>query len=60
MTARISAASIRHFGLSMACWAIALAAFFEYWFVSFLAGVLVFGIGVGLWDWKGGDEHGVR
>lgn len=55
MAARISAASIRRFGFSMACWAIALTAFFEYWFVSFLAGVLVLGIGVGLGDWKGGD-----
>lgn len=55
MAYRISGASIRSFGLSMACWAIALAAFFEYWFVSFLAGVLAFGIGVGLGDWKGGD-----
>lgn len=55
MAARISGASIRRFGLSMAYWAIALAAFFDTWFVSFLAGVFVLGIGIGLGDWKGGD-----
>lgn len=55
MVYRISGASIRRLGLSMACWAIALAAFFEYWFVSFLLGALVLGIGIGLGDWRGGD-----
>lgn len=55
MAAHLSGSSFRRFGFSMACWAIALAAFFEYWFVSFLLGALVFGIGVGLGDWKGGD-----
>lgn len=55
MAGHLSGKRIRRLGLSMACWAIALAAFFEYWFVSFLLGALVLGIGVGLGDWKGGD-----
>lgn len=55
MAGHLSGERIRRFGLSMACWAIALAALLEYWFVSFLLGALVFGIGVGLGDWKGGD-----
>lgn len=55
MAGHLSGERIRRFGLSMACWAIALAALFDTWFVSLLAGVLVLGIGIGLGDWKGGD-----
>lgn len=54
MTA-LSGARVRRFGLSVSLWAVALAALLDGWQVSFLFGVLLFGIGLGLGDWKGGD-----
>ena len=52
----LSGARIRRFGFSVTLWSVALAALVDSWATSFLLGMLVVGIGIGLGDWKGGDE----
>lgn len=56
MLSRLSARDIRRFGFSVCCWSVALAALVGHWFTSFLLGLLVLGIGIGLGGWKGGDR----
>lgn len=48
-----SAARIRRFGASMCLWSLAFASWLSGWQVSFLVGLLVLGIGMGLRDWGG-------
>ena len=55
MLGRLSARDIRWFGFSVSCWSLALAALLDGWIVSFLLGVLVLGVGVGLWDMGSGE-----
>lgn len=51
----ITARRIRRIGLLSMCWAVALAALLDGWHASFLTGVFILGVGVGLGDWKWGD-----
>lgn len=51
----ITASRIRRFGFFMCLWALAFASFLDGWKASFLVGMLILGIGVGLWGWEGGD-----
>lgn len=53
----LSATRIRRFGVSLALWSVALAALVDSWVSSFLFGMFVLGIGIGLCGWKGGDER---
>lgn len=48
-----SAARVRRFGAWMCLWSLATAALPGCWQASFLAGLLVLGVGTGLWDWGG-------
>lgn len=48
----MSAARVRWFGLSVMCWAVALAAVTgDSWAVSFVLGAFILGLGLGLGDW---------
>ena len=51
----LTARRIRRIGLLSMCWAVALAALLDGWHASFLTGVFILGVGVGLGDWKWGD-----
>ena len=51
----ITASRLRHAGLMTCLWSLAFASWLDSWRASFLIGLLVLGIGVGLWDWEGGD-----
>lgn len=48
-----SAARVRRFGAWMCLWPLATAALPGCWQASFLVGLLVLGVGTGLWDWGG-------
>ena len=52
----LSGARVRRFGFSVALWSLALAALVDNWQASLLFGAFLLGVGIGLGDWKGGDE----
>ena len=55
MTRFLTASRIRRFGFLIALESLAFASWLSGWQVSFLAGLLVLGAGVGLWDMGEGE-----
>lgn len=55
MSRIITASRIRRAGLLIALESLAFASWLSGWQVSFLAGLLVLGVGVGLWDMGEGE-----
>lgn len=49
----LTASRIRRTGFLIALESLAFASWLSGWRVSFLVGLLVLGIGMGLWDWGG-------